>query len=527
MQNGIFASRANILAGRRAFSHFCLCEVFSMRRRGFVISGVVVCAVVAMHASGCGGSGDGSIFQPNGDDGGVGDGTTGDDGGDMDGSCFGQSCGDGGGGDGGGGDVGPPCVNLQCQVHSCGGDAGLTTTISGKILDPAGKNPLYNIVVYVPNAPVKPLPAGASCECESLFTGSPMAAAVTDATGSFTITNVPDGANIPLVIQVGKWRRQVTIANVLPCQDNAQPSGSLRLPKNTTEGDIPKMAISTGGADTLECLLSRIGLDKTEYTGGPGGTGRIHIFQGSGGPNTSPAAPASPTALWPNQAELMKYDIVLLSCEGSETTNPNRQALHDYASAGGRVFASHFHYSWFNSGPYASENLATWIAGTQAIGNINGDIITVLPNNQPFPKGIALKQWLGTTVNALTNGVLPIQAARHNATVAAANTPSQSWIIQQGAPTVTEYFSFNTPTNAPITDAGTPAYCGRVVYSDLHVGAASGDNPAQPVPAECAAANLSPQEKALEFMLFDLSACVTIDSQPPKPPPVPPPPPPK
>jgi hypothetical protein len=58
------------------------------------------------------------------------------------------------------------------------------------------------------------------------------------------------------------------------------------------------------------------------------------------------------------------------------------------------------------------------------------------------------------------------------------------------------------------------------VFSDLHVGGATSDQPDMPVPTECAAADLSPQEKALEFMLFDLSACITPDDRPPVPPPV-------
>ena len=60
----------------------------------------------------------------------------------------------------------------------------------------------------------------------------------------------------------------------------------------------------------------------------------------------------------------MRYDIVLLSCEGHETDDMNQQVLFDYAAAGGRVFASHFHYAWFNTGPFGAANLATWHTGS-------------------------------------------------------------------------------------------------------------------------------------------------------------------
>jgi hypothetical protein len=418
------------------------------------------------------------------------------------------------------------CVNLQCRQRQCTG--GGSTTISGKVFDPAGNNPLYGVAVYVPNATPAALRLGASCApCDSLYTGSPITSAVTDANGKFTLNNVPDGSDVPLVVQIGKWRRQLKIAQVTACTDNPQPDGSLRLPRNRMEGDLPRIAVATGGADTLECLLRRVGVDASEYTPGAAGEPRVHIFQGNSrrdpAPNTAPAAPSASSALWNTSAELMKYDILLLSCEGQETVAMNQQALHDYATAGGRVFASHFHYAWFNTGPYGSENLATWTTGSNDLGNIEGTLVTTLPNGQPFPKGLALSQWLGN-VGALQNGRLPIEEARHNANVSAANTPSQSWILaddRSSAPGATQYFSFNTPTNAMGTPDMPPLYCGRVVYSDLHVGAASGDSPSdRPVPDECANRKLSPQEAALEFMLFDLSACVTTEDRPPEPPPV-------
>ncbi|HET6337816.1 MAG TPA: carboxypeptidase regulatory-like domain-containing protein [Polyangiales bacterium] len=414
------------------------------------------------------------------------------------------------------------CTGLQCQQHSC--PSGMTT-ISGRIYDPAGKNPLYNVAAYIPNSTPMPLQTGASCDpCEKLYSGNPVVTALSDATGNFKIQMAPDGPNIPLVIQIGKWRRQFVLPNVVACQDNPVPDKLLTLPKNRMEGDIPNIAISTGGADTLECLLRRIGVDASEYAGGPTGGGRIHIFQGSGrgggggggrrgAPNTDPPGPASATGLWNSTAELMKYDITLLSCEGEETQNMNQQALHDYASMGGRVFASHFHYSWFNSGPYGNENLATWLPGSNDLGDINGTIVT------SFPKGEALSQWLMNT-NALMGGVLPIEEARHNADVGAMNVASQPWILadpNSEAPGATQYFSFNTPTDTMIGPDGKD-YCGRVVYSDLHVGAASNDQPDMPVPGSCSNVDLSPQEKALEFMLFDLSACVIPDDRIPEPP---------
>lgn len=432
-----------------------------------------------------------------------------------------------------------PCVNLQCQQMDCG--AQTKTSISGTVYDPAGNNPLYNVAVYVPNEALAALPTGATCDaCDSLYTGKPIAATLTDSAGRFVLPDAPVGANIPLVVQIGKWRRQFTVANVAGCTDNPQPDGMLRLPRNSSEGDLPKIAIATGGADTLECLLRRIGVDASEYTPGPDGAGRVHIFAGSargdgaptggglfggggGGneltvPNTSPAAPLASASLWSSPEALMGYDIVLLSCEGAETAGMNQQALYEYANAGGRVFASHFHYSWFNTGPFGNENLATWSTGSNDLDDIAGDIITALPDGQPFPKGQALFEWLGH-VGALQGTTLPIQEARHNADVLPEHRASQPWITagaNSRSPGATQYFSFNTPVSAAVTPDA--MFCGRVVYSDLHVGAAAGDDPSQPVPSSCAASALTPQEAALEFMLFDLSSCLTPDDRPPQPP---------
>jgi hypothetical protein len=66
------------------------------------------------------------------------------------------------------------CVSAraaQCNVQ-CPGSA--TTTITGKVYDPAGKSPLYHVAVYVPANPLTPLPAGVptgadACSCPALY----------------------------------------------------------------------------------------------------------------------------------------------------------------------------------------------------------------------------------------------------------------------------------------------------------------------------------------------------------------------
>jgi hypothetical protein len=239
-------------------------------------------------------------------------------------------------------------------------------------------------------------------------------------------------------------------------------------------------------------------------------------------------APASDKSLWDSQTDLMPYDIVLLSCEGSETYDANPQALEAYLNAGGRAFASHYHYAWF-SGPIKSAgqntytapadwgtHIATWEPPPGPQYRVNGDVVQTLNGSTaPFPKGQALFQWLGLVgaLGAQDAGAqqLPIYAPAYDARVGPSNGPSQPWITESASGN-TMFLSFDTPVNAPnAPDGGLPQYCGRAVFSDMHVDGNPKTNDKSPPPGGCANTNLSPQEAVLEFMVFDLSSCVIPD----------------
>jgi hypothetical protein len=416
------------------------------------------------------------------------------------------------------------CVNLQCQQDNCTRGActqttpcpnGAKTTVSGIVYDPAGKTPLYNVVVYVPNAPLAEIATGASCDtCSSPYSGRPITAALTDANGRFSVEHMPIGDNIPLVIQIGKWRRAVTIPSVAACADTPVAASLTHLPRNRSEGHIPKIAIANGGSDALNCLLRKIGVDTGEFTP-ESGAGRVNQYAGLNAPatNADGSSVTSTSTLWGSAASMKAYDIMLMSCEGNDNSGAGaastgmRQAVKDFADAGGRVFGSHWHNAWVFDGPAPWPTVAKHSSGAHGF---DADITVTIETN--FPKGKAFADWMLNVGGSTTLGQMVIHGGEHS--VDATNAGAQRWIYGQDASKNTpmvQYFSFNTPV-----EVAPEQQCGRVVMSDLHVSAGTpSDSGKQPFPNGCVTTELTPQEKALEFMLFDLSSCVMPDDKPP------------
>jgi hypothetical protein len=434
----------------------------------------------------------------------------------------------------------PPCTGLCLQKAACPNQP--KTTITGTVTAPGHAqpspfgpaDPIYGALVYIPNgadgAPgygVKAFTPGVSCDsCSSLVSEPPLASVTTAVDGSFTIADAPCGADIPLVIQLGRWRRQIKIPSVACCAENALTSAQTHLPRTSTgepgdvRSDIPKIAVSTGAADTLHCVLRKLGVADTEFTN-PGGAGRVHLYKDNGA-QIDAATPAAST-LYGDAAQLSKYDMTLFECVGGREpkASVDQSRVINFANAGGRVFATHFSYVWLtdsdgtpasNTGPRPFSSTASWHVDQAQADSATAFVDTTLQGDpETRARRVAFASWLGLVGASVTPGEVPLVAVRNDldavssVPATAASTPAQRWLYTTSPFAAPVQYTFDTPV--AYAPSPKPAKrCGRVLYSDFHVSGAA--QVGATFPHECDDGPLTPQEKTLEFLLFDLATCI-------------------
>jgi hypothetical protein len=465
------------------------------------------------------------------------------------------------------------CTGLCTQQQACAGAA--TTSIEGYVTSPNGVLPVPNAVVYVPNGAVAAFTPGVKCETCAAASGNPLVSTTTDANGHFLLPNMPVSTagkviDIPVVVQLGRWRKQFTIAttacvnNLVPPVGGAAANKTAALPASSAEGDIPLTAISTGSVDGLECVFRKMGVVDSEFTDSAG-AGRIRLYQDNGARMTAGSPKAS--TLYATQAEIDKYDAVIFGCVGSEVAKTTAQltAVLNYANKGGRVFATHWSEVWLSSATTWGATANKWAPGTQAWSSTAapGSLSAVVDTT--FPKGVLFSSWLQAPVapvsasyappyapvnalyatsppmlalteprkdieptgaNVATSGIIApaqrwIYATDDNNKACANNAACKSNVCTAGkcVGSVTFSGSDPAPQDAPMhytfnTDTTKPAamQCGRVLFSDFHVSVGTTTDKA--FPTECNANALTSQEKVLAYMLFDLASCVSPSGPP-------------
>lgn len=461
-------------------------------------------------------------------------------------------------------------TSFLCEIPKCP-NPETATTLKGQVYDPAGKNPLYGALVYIPAKPddIVAIAPGLDKSCATCVqpAGKPIAGAITGPDGSFTISKVPVGKKIPLIVQIGKWRRMTEIDVDHKCAENRITDKNLtRLPRHQSDGmkaSLPQIAMLVGDADRLQCLFPRMGIDAREFTL-PSGSGAIHMYnlplalqknqyQGKFDAKVHGGAvyPNAATTLWNRIDTMNKYDMVLLACGGDAAasdptrTDPNaiseeaKKNMISYLRSGGRVFAEHYHWSWIKSFPARKSSelsfppplgvdVAVWIP----YGSASNLASTPVLVESSFPKGQDFAKWLVTVGAAQTLGTMTFdpsdESTKPSVKDESPTSPSaRRWIYQPddpanptGAAANTHYLSFNVDNTGQVVDkldTSNKNLCGRFVYTGLHVATAASTAHAidgkGSFPSQCEEGDLSSYEKAIEFMMFDLASCITLDTK--------------
>jgi hypothetical protein len=369
---------------------------------------------------------------------------------------------------------------------------------------------------------------GTNCDrCDQQALGPVLASTTTNALGEFTLAgNVPVGQEFLLVVKIGKFRRasHFTVPSNAACDTTAVPHLLTRLPRTRTDGEganLPRIAISTGRVDAMECVFEKMGVSAAEFAL-PGNAAsapeRVHMYQSNGAVMGAPGAPQSTpdSVLHSSLARMSEYDMVVFDCEGApvahSASNPN---IREYVNRGGRLFASHFSYQWLLNNGNASydpdspedtglSSAATWTTSAEPT---TGTGLVSIDRPRANPTKIEnFADWLiNESAATLNAGRYEFDITEPRDLASSVGTGSEEFVYREvDSSTSVQQFSFNTPYGAP-----SAALCGRVAYSGFHVAPGGGSSFEGSIfPSHCEG-DLTSQEKVLLYMLFDLAACVT------------------
>jgi hypothetical protein len=346
---------------------------------------------------------------------------------------------------------------------------GCTTTVQGTVYSPAGPttgDPIPNILVFaypttLPAFTPDSGPGGCTAQANLVPQVGILGAGTTDAAGHFvfsTTSALP--ANVNIVIQAGKWRRQYPNTAITSCGTNTLPA--FTMPANQSQGDLPHIAVITGSVDGVECIFNQIGISPSEVTT-PSGTGSINLYKGdySGGqvnPDTSTATPTLPELSLVSSINTMNtYDVIMFGCQGSsnqsDNTAANQANILAYTSNGGRVFTTHFEYIWLED---SFPTVATF-------GNFSTPTPTqtqIATIDQTYPEGAILANWIQNVGASYNNtlGQIQLNNTDRNTTVVN-NPPAQSWVNLNAANSnASMQFTFDTPISATTTPTVAATY---------------------------------------------------------------------
>ncbi len=398
-------------------------------------------------------------------------------------------------------DGGGQCQGLECDIDACTGQS--PTSVSGRVMSPSGQHPVHDALVYVPKS-VEAFSPTVACEsCSEPAGGVPLVRTNTAVDGTFKLDGIPTGASVPLVIQKGRFRRQLTIKTT-SCQNVAVTDAQVRLPSTQSEGDLPKMAVGVGAYDQIECVLRSIGIAGAEFTD-PNGSGAVHLFHNGAG-STSPYPPLED--LLGSPTELEKYNVVFINCTDHRwqdiVDKPGVAAnIADYVGKGGRLYVTDLSYDYIEQvnelAPYIYYYGGGSMTAPQGMGKaIGGFDISDINATVSDP---TLASWLEAAGEANGDKITVTDLAFGWALIDSVSLESQSWVHGQ-----------TNGADRPLSVTFDYNACGRVLYSSYHTREPGGSDlySVKPFPQYCQSSptTMIAQEKILEYLIFHISSCV-------------------
>lgn len=396
---------------------------------------------------------------------------------------------------------------------------GHPTHVTGTTYAPNGMDPLPGLIVAAfPNDHTFPA-AAATVQCQTCVSGVPGSIAFTSAMpdGTFSLSGpgLDGGGTVTIVVMSGGFRRVVRNVTIPRCGDMMLPASQTSLPGARSGDDsIPRIAVAsaTAGATTGDVN------DKFAHVLDVIGISGYDRF----GPDKSATTRTPPMdlmTLLSTPATLNTYDVIIVPCGSlgnfgvSGVLTPQMVTnLQAWLGMGGRLYASDLSYDVVAQ---AAPAAITWAVGPSShVGADPADVgqggtsampLTIMANvDDP-----GLLAWLqlvhavpaGSTQIPITDLKDPWAAID---SVPPANIMADAHGVHHETVFVSADVTWHTAGSGhhPLTvqsdvQDGSGNYCGRMVFSSYHVETNT-------------TATLSPQERVLEYLFFQLSTCIQL-----------------
>jgi hypothetical protein len=382
--------------------------------------------------------------------------------------------------------------------------AGQEATISGTVLAPNGADPVPGASVFIPSQVPELFPPNVQCEvCGTMGGGTNWWYTTSAYNGQFTLKGVCPGKR-PVVFQNGRFRRLVYV-EVTASGSLQLPAAQTRLPRRNQEFDladaVPKIAVGTGDYDKMECVLRKIGLDDKA----------IDLYEDAE-VMTSPNKLTSFSTLINDLAKMKTYNVIFINCTANtfedELKKPTvRDNITQYIQSGGRFYVTDWSYDWIEQvealSPFIDfEGGSPWgakpePANAAAMGADGLKIMAAL--KQP-----ELLQWMGQFPGAVSGGQAQIQYFLIDWVIMhAVSKDVKLWVEGSiksrdgsisGVRPLTVTFNFKN--------------CGKILYTSYHTEGREDEFLPKAFPQYCSSATSSPQDRILEYLIYDIANCV-------------------